>query len=75
MQAEKFIDANNDTLSNTTLYIVYIGGNDYLDTLAGLGNATIQAVLNYTIDAMQMLYDAGARLCVCQADINILIAI
>ena len=62
MQAELYIDASNDTLSNSTLYTIYIGGNDYIDTLAGLGDATVQSVLNYTIDAMEVLYDAGARM-------------
>lgn len=57
-----YIDANNDTLSNNTLYVIYIGGNDYIDTLAGLGDATVQTVLNYTTDAMEVLYDAGARM-------------
>lgn len=74
MQAETYIDANNDTLSDSTLYVVYIGGNDYLATLAGLGDAPIQAVLNYTIDAMESLYDAGARMCYCQVDVDVLIA-
>ena len=62
MQAETYIDANNETLSNNTLYAIYIGGNDYIDTLAGLGDATVQSVLNYTTDAMEVLYDAGARM-------------
>lgn len=62
MQAELYIVASNDTLSNSTLYTIYIGGNDYIDTLAGLGDATVQSVLNYTIDAMEVLYDAGARM-------------
>lgn len=63
MQAETYIDANNDTLSNNTLYMVYIGGNDYLAALAGLGVAPVQSVLNYTTNAMEVLYDAGARMC------------
>lgn len=62
VQAETYIDSNNDTLSNNTLYVVYIGGNDYIGTLAGLGDATVQTVLNYTTDAMDILYDAGARM-------------
>lgn len=62
VQAELYIDASNDTLSNSTLYTIYIGGNDYVDTLAGLGDATVQSVLNYTIEAMEVLYDAGARM-------------
>lgn len=57
-----YIDTNNDTLSNTTLYVIYIGGNDYIYTLAGVGDATVQSVLNYTTEAMEMLYEAGARM-------------
>lgn len=57
-----YIDTSNDTLSNNTLYVIYIGGNDYVDTLAGLGDATVQTVLNYTTEAMEVLYDAGARM-------------
>ena len=57
-----YIDANNDTLCNSTLFAIYIGGNDYINTLAGLGDATVHSVLNYTIDAMEALYDAGARM-------------
>lgn len=62
MQAETYINANNNTLSNNTLYVIYIGGNDYLAALAGLGDAPVQSVLNYTADAMEVLYDAGARM-------------
>ena len=57
-----YIDGLNDTLSNTTLYAIYVGGNDYLYTLAGVGEATVQTVLNYTTEAMEMLYNAGARM-------------
>ena len=61
VQAEMYIDSNNDTLSNNTLYVIYIGGNDYLAALAGLGDAPVRSVLNYTTNAMEVLYDAGAR--------------
>ena len=42
--------------------MVYTGGNDYIDTLAGLGSATIQAVQGNTTEALEVLYDAGARM-------------
>ncbi len=60
MQAEMFVDMNKGTVSSSTLFAIYIGGNDYIDTL-GKGNGTVQEVLMYTEAAMDMLYEAGAR--------------
>ena len=62
LQVESYLDAHNGLLSSTALYSVYIGGNDYIDTLAGAGNATVEDVLLLTEAALDLLYDAGARL-------------
>ena len=61
VQAEAYIASQNGTIPSDALYIVYIGANDYLYTIAGPGNATVEEVLMYTGEAMDMLYTAGAR--------------
>lgn len=61
LQAEAYIASQNGTVPSDALYIVYIGANDYLHTIAGVANATIEEVLMYTGEAMDMLYTAGAR--------------
>lgn len=61
MQAEEYIASQNGTIPSDALYILYIGANDYLDTIAGQGNATVEEVLMYTGEAMDVLYTAGAR--------------
>ena len=61
LQAEAYIASQNGTVPSDALYIVYIGANDYLHTIEQVANATIEEVLMYTGEAMDMLYAAGAR--------------
>lgn len=60
-QAENYVNIHNGTSSNDTLYIIFIGGNDYLGLSSGQGTADVQSVLMYTVAAMDLLYQAGAR--------------
>ncbi len=62
LQAENYVEIHNGTSSNDTLYIIFIGGNDYLGLLSGQGTADVQSVLMYTVAAMDVLYQAGARM-------------
>ncbi len=61
LQAEHYVNIHDGTSSNDTLYIIFIGGNDYLGLLSGQGTADVQSVLMYTVAAMEVLYHAGAR--------------
>ena len=56
-----YLEANNGTASPDAIYILFIGANDYLNTLGGLANATAEEVLEATAEALDMLYQAGAR--------------
>jgi len=56
-----YLSTTNGTASPDALYIIFIGANDYLDTLAGEQNATVEEVLAATAEAMDLLYQAGAR--------------
>jgi len=56
------VEIHNGTSSNDTLYIIFIGGDDYLGLLSGQGTADVQSVLMYTVAAMDVLYQAGARM-------------
>jgi len=62
LQAENYVEIHNGTSSNDTLYIIFIGGDDYLGLLSGQGTADVQSVLMYTVAAMDVLYQAGARM-------------
>ena len=61
LQVANYLSTTNGTASPDALYIVFIGANDYLDTLAGEQNATVEEVLTATAEAMDTLYQAGAR--------------
>ena len=61
MQVAEYLQANNGTASPDTIYFLFIGANDYLDTLSGVANATAEEVLEATAEALDMLYQAGAR--------------
>ena len=61
LQVTEYLQANNGTASPDTIYFLYIGANDYLNTLGGLANATAEAVLEAIAEAMDTLYQAGAR--------------
>lgn len=61
LQVANYLDTTNGTASPEDLYLVFIGANDYLDTLAGEANATVEEVLTATAEAMDLLYQAGAR--------------
>ena len=61
VQVQSYLTATDGDLSNQTLYLVFIGANDYLNTLAGEANATVEEVLEATAEAMDTLYQAGAR--------------
>ena len=62
LQAEMYINAHHGTVDSDRLYIILIGGNDYLGLLAGKGTADVQSVLSHTAAAMNVLYQAGARM-------------
>ena len=61
MQAQTYIKTQKGRVPADALYIVYIGANDYLTTIGGRNNATVEGVLEYTGRAMDVLYKAGAR--------------
>ena len=61
LQVATYLSTVNGTASNETLYLIFIGANDYLDTLSGEQNATVEEVVAATAEAMDMLYQAGAR--------------
>ena len=61
MQVAQHLDITGGSLSNQTLYLLFIGANDYLNTLAGAENATVEEVLEATAEALDSLYQAGAR--------------
>ena len=61
VQVAEYLQANNGTASPDTIYFLFIGANDYLDTLSGVANATAEEVLEATAEALDMLYQAGAR--------------
>lgn len=61
VQAHTYIKSQKGRVPADALYIVYIGANDYLTTISGHNNATVEAVLDYTGRAMDVLYKAGAR--------------
>lgn len=51
----------NGTASPNAIYILLIGSNDYVAVLRGTANATVEDVLEATAEAMDILYQAGAR--------------
>lgn len=63
MQAQMYITSRNGTVPSDALYVVHIGANDYLSTVNSGSNHTdtVEQVLDYTAAAMDLLYDAGAR--------------
>ena len=63
LQARTYIQSQKGKIPSDALYIVHIGANDYLNTLATDKNhtAAVEAVLNHTAVAMDLLYHAGAR--------------
>ena len=62
-QAETYIRSQGGTIPSDALYIVYIGANDYLPTINSDRNHqdTVEQVLGHTAEAMELLYEAGAR--------------
>lgn len=60
LQVLEHLDMVNGTASPDAIYLLFIGGNDYLAVLRG-ANATVEEVLEATAEAMDMLYQAGAR--------------
>ena len=60
LQVIEYLDAVNGTASPDAIYFLFIGANDYLANLRG-ANATVEEVLEATAEAMDMLYQAGAR--------------
>ncbi|DBA82794.1 TPA: hypothetical protein ACH3X1_007020 [Trebouxia sp. C0004] len=69
-QAEAYIASQNGTVPTDALYIVFIGANDYLHTIEQGANATVEEVLMYTGEAMDMLYVAGARVFLTQTQFS-----
>ena len=61
LQVVEYLDAVNGTASPDAIYLLFIGANDYLAILSGTSNATVEEVLEATAEAIDMLYQAGAR--------------
>lgn len=58
----EYLDNVNGTASSDAIYFVFVGSNDYFAILSGTSNATVEDVLAATSEALDMLYQAGARL-------------
>ena len=61
LQVAEYLDAVNGTASPDAIYFLLIGANDYFAVLSGTANATVEEVVEATAEAMDMLYQAGAR--------------
>ena len=60
LQVVEYLDTVNGTAPPDAIYFLFIGANDYFAILRG-ANATVEEVLEATAEAMDMLYQAGAR--------------
>lgn len=61
VQVAEYLDEVNGTASPNAIYFLFVGSNDYFPILTGMSNATIVDVLEATAEAVDMLYQAGAR--------------
>ncbi|KAL3160072.1 hypothetical protein ABBQ38_009787 [Trebouxia sp. C0009 RCD-2024] len=61
-QVVEYLDDVNGTASSDAIYFLFVGSNDYFPILSGTSNATVEDVLEATAEALDMLYQAGARL-------------
>lgn len=62
LQVVEYLDDVNGTASSDAIYFLFVGSNDYFPILSGTSNATVEDVLEATAEALDMLYQAGARL-------------
>ncbi|CAK0784091.1 hypothetical protein CVIRNUC_007294 [Coccomyxa viridis] len=53
--------AMNNTLNSTTMYIIFLGGNDYISIATQNTSVTADRVVNLIEDSMQQLFRKGAR--------------
>lgn len=61
LQVAEYLDEVNGTASPDAIYFLFVGSNDYFPILTGMSNATMVDVLEAIAEALDMLYQAGAR--------------
>lgn len=61
LQVVEYLDEVNGTASPDAIYFLFVGSNDYFPILTGMSNATVVDVVEAIAEALDMLYQAGAR--------------
>ena len=61
LQAQAFLSLHHGIANSANTYVIFIGGNDYLNNINGTNNATVAGVVQAINQTMLNLYTAGAR--------------
>ena len=61
VQAASYLNLHAGVASPSNTYIIFIGANDYLNTVNMTATATVSGVVQAINQTMTNLYNAGAR--------------